>query len=435
MTPTPGADRFARAAGEYRDQAVSGQSARGHLAVITAPVPGHLNPAQVLARALIAEGWRVSVVHLNAARRFLADPAIGFSALPDGRDATLDAYLATLVAPSGPVRLRRMIAATAAMTDRLLAGAPAIVERIGATAILADAVEPAGPLIAARLRLPHAVAITGLPLFVDADVPPPFVSWRYRPDALGRFRNRAGHAISGWLMRPADRVRARYRQAWNLADADRPPVVQVTQCPRGLDFPRATFPANFAYGTPWRDDHREPASLQDDGRPLVFCSLGTLQGTRRDVFAIMAQACATIGARAVIGHGGGLTPAEAASLPGAPLVSAFWPQAAVLRRCSAAVLHGGFNTVLDALAAGVPIVALPIGFEQPGTAARLVRIGAGLALNLRGLDVPTLARAVQTVVERPTYRQAAAVIAAEIAAGDGATGAAAAITAALTAPA
>ena len=51
----------------------------------------------------------------------------------------------------------------------------------------------------------------------------------------------------------------------------------------------------------------------------------------------------------MIAHGGGLSADEEAGLPGNPLVRAFWPQRAVLRRCAAAVLHGGFNTVLDAL--------------------------------------------------------------------------------------
>ncbi|MEG8055626.1 glycosyltransferase [Sphingomonas sp. 22L2VL55-3] len=55
---------------------------------------------------------------------------------------------------------------------------------------------------------------------------------------------------------------------------------------------------------------------------------------------------------------------------------AFWSQTRILPKCSAAILHGGFNTVLDALAAGVPIVAVPLAFEQPATAARLKRIGA-----------------------------------------------------------
>lgn len=406
-----------------------------HLAIITAPLPGHLNPIQILAKALIDRGWRVSLVHLDAARRYVTEPAIEFHPIASGTAATLDAYLATLKEPNGPTRLGRMIGATAEMTDRLLAEAPAVLERIGATAVLADAVEPAGPLIADRLNLPYAVAVTGLPLLGEADVPPPFVGWQYRANALGRFRNRSGYAVTELLMRPVARVLDARRRQWNLAPIRTTPRIQVAQCPRGLDFPRRHLPSEFHYGSPWRSSESPAPILPDDGRPLVFCSLGTLQGARRHLFATMALACAAIGARAVIGHGGGLSRTEEIALPGDPLVQAFWPQPAVLRQCSAAVLHGGFNTVLDALAASVPIVALPIGFEQPATAARLARIGAAQVLSPHRLGVAELAKALRKVIQEPTYRDAAGTIAAQIKAGGGAAEAAAAISAALGASA
>jgi UDP:flavonoid glycosyltransferase YjiC (YdhE family) len=98
-----------------------------------------------------------------------------------------------------------------------------------------------------------------------------------------------------------------------------------------------------------------------------------------------------------------------------------------LRHCAAAVLHGGFNTVLDALSAGVPIVALPIAFEQPATAARLARVGAGRVVSARSLTVRTLANALHEVMTRPTYRSAASRIATAIDADGGAAQAAAAI--------
>ncbi|WP_277978972.1 glycosyltransferase [Sphingomonas phyllosphaerae] len=326
-----------------------------------------------------------------------------------------------------------MIRATAAMTSHLLDEAPAILERIGVTAVLADAVEPAGPLIAQKLNLPYAIATTGLPLLGEPDVPPPFLGWRYRSDRWGRFRNEGGYAVTDLLMRPITRVVQTRRRQWGFEEGAAPRV-QVTQCPRGLDYPRRCLPSTFLYGSPWRAEDLHEPELPSDGPPLVFCSLGTLQGSRRALFATMAQACAAIGARAVIGHGGGLSRDEESTLPGDPLVRAFWPQTAVLRRCSAAVLHGGFNTVLDALAAGVPIVALPIGFEQPATAARIVRLGAGRTLSPRWLSPRTLANALREVIDQPSYARAARGIAAEIAAGAGAAGAANAITAALASP-
>ena len=406
-----------------------------HVAILSAPLAGHLNPLQVLGAELVALGHRVTIVHVGGAARFVTDGPVGFVPLApqiEGRDP-LDDYLAMLARPTGPRGFRRMIEATAAMTRRLLDGAPAALERIGAEAVLADAVEPAGALVAQRIGVPHVVAVTGLPLLREAGVPPPFLGWPYRPGAIGRFRNHGGHAVADRLMRPITQVVEARRRNWGLSTADQPRL-HVAQCPRGLDYPRAELPPSFRYGSPWRVAPVGTIDLPDDGRPLVFCSLGTLQGSRRALFEVMARACDTVGARAVIAHGGGLDAAEEGSLPGRPLVRAFWPQEAVLRRCAAAVLHGGFNSVLDALAAGVPIVSLPIAFEQPATAARLARIGAGRVLSPRRLGARPLAAALAEVLGEPGFRAAAGRLAAEIAAADGATGAAAAVSAALASP-
>ncbi|MBW6524825.1 glycosyltransferase [Sphingomonas sp. RHCKR47] len=406
-------------------------SARRHIAVLAPPTAGHLNPLQVLARALIALGHQVSIVHVDGIERFVTDPGIATVRLGADGGAALDAYLDLLGRPTGPRGLPRMIAATAGMTARLLDHAPAMLERIGAEAVIADTAEPAGPLIAARLGLPMAASVTGLPLLREEDVPPPFLGWRYRPDAIGRNRNNGGYQVADLLLRPITRVLDERRRGWGLA-GEPEPLVWEAQCPRGFDYPRARLPACFSYGGAWRAADEALIDLPRDDRPLVFCSLGTLQGSRRALFHIMSAACAAVGARAVIGHGGGLSAAEEAALPGDPLVHAFWPQAAVLRHCAAAVLHGGFNTVLDALAAGVPIVALPIAFEQPGTAARIAWSGAGRVLSPKGLRAGTLAAVLGAVMHDPGYRRSAARIGAEMARSGGVTAAAARISAALS---
>lgn len=402
-----------------------------HIAVIAPPTPGHMAPLQALGESLLAIGHQVTFVHVGEAERFVTLPGIGFAAVP-AEPGMLAAYLQRLARPTGPIGLQAMIRATGAMTQTLFDQAPTVLERIGADAVLSDTAEAGSALIAARLDLPHVATVTGLPLLEEESVPPPYLGWSYRTDRRGRFRNRGGYAVSRLLMRPITRTVENQRRAWGIAPEALAPSAYVAQCPQGLDYPRKALPPGFHYGGPWRREDDATADLPDDGRPLIFCSLGSLQGARRSLFATMAQACAAIGARAVIGHGGGLSDEAAATLPGDPLVRAFWPQAWVLRHAAAAVLHGGFNTVLDALAAGVPIVCLPIAFEQPGTAARLARIGAAQVLPPARLTVPVLVQALEAVLRTPGYRQAAQALAAEMARSGGAAEAAATVSAALT---
>ena len=56
------------------------------------------------------------------------------------------------------------------------------------------------------------------------------------------------------------------------------------------------------------------------------------------------------------------------------------PHSEVLRHASAVVTHAGHGTVLKALAAGVPVVAIPLGRDQLDNAARVAHHGAGLRL-------------------------------------------------------
>nr|MBA2813956.1 hypothetical protein [Candidatus Pantoea persica] len=81
-----------------------------------------------------------------------------------------------------------------------------------------------------------------------------------------------------------------------------------------------------------------------------------LQGGRYDLFETLAKACRELDAELLIAYFGGLSDFQARKL----------------LRAGAAITHGGLNTVLDAIASGTPLLAIPLAFNQPGIAARLV---------------------------------------------------------------
>jgi UDP:flavonoid glycosyltransferase YjiC (YdhE family) len=65
------------------------------------------------------------------------------------------------------------------------------------------------------------------------------------------------------------------------------------------------------------------------------------------------------------------------------------------------------NTVLESLAEGVPLVAIPLGNDQPGVAARVAARGAGLVIPRPRLNARRLRRAVERVLHEPQFRRAA----------------------------
>jgi len=231
-------------------------------------------------------------------------------------------------------------------------------------------------------------------------------------------RNALGYAISDWMTRPIARAVAGYREQWKLRPLTSPDdsfstLAQICQMPREFDFPRAALPSTFHYVGPLR--RAQPSQVafpweRIDGRPLVYASLGTLQGAREAVFRCFAEACDGLEVQLVISHGGGLTDAQAASLPGNPLVVNYAPQEELLARAHLTVTHAGLNTVLDSLTHGVPMVAVPITYEQPAIARRLERAGAGRSIPLSQLNAHRLRDVVLHVAKTPSYRSDASLL-------------------------
>lgn len=405
-----------------------------HFAFVAPPLAGHFNPLLAVASELKRRGHQASFVHQIDASRHLrgADVplvAVGAASHPAG---DLDATIARMARLNGFIGLRPMLRDVARTTDMLCRELPAVLRELRVDAIVADQTEAAGALVAEFMGLPYVSTATALPLNREPDVPPPFTPWPHDPTERGRRRNDAGYKISDWLMQPIGDVIERHAARFGLharrrADQFFSPIAQLAQAVQGLDFPRDALPPQFHYLGPFRAQESDvDAELvpADDSRPLVFCSLGTLQGSRAPIFRRIAHACADLNLQLVLAHGGLLTAEEAASLPSSAIVRAFVPQRRILRRAAVAITHAGFNTVLDALTFGVPMVAIPLAFEQPATAARLRRVGVAEVLSPRWLTRGKVVGALRHVLEAPSYARQAALLAGEIREAPGATGAA-----------
>lgn len=367
----------------------------------------------VLARTLEARGHRATFLGFpDMAARLPPDLSFHPFAQRDQPLGSLDPYLKRLARLGGPVSTWRFIRDLAGFADAICRELPGALDRIAPDALIIDQTDAAASLVATALGMKFVNVANALPLNLEPAVPPPVLPWAYDPSDKGLRRNRGGYRVARLVERPITRVIRRHatrlgRPDILFADESWSARAQITQCVRGLDFPRERLPANFHYVGPFREpDDPLDFDLPNDGRPLIFCSLGTLQGSRAGLFRAVADAAAALDVSLVVAHGGLLAPRQAARLRGSPIVRAYVPQRAVLARSALAVTHAGFNTVMDALSFGVPMVALPITFEQPATAARLERSGAARALHRR--RTPSRIRdALVEVLHGATYRQAA----------------------------
>jgi UDP:flavonoid glycosyltransferase YjiC (YdhE family) len=82
------------------------------------------------------------------------------------------------------------------------------------------------------------------------------------------------------------------------------------------------------------------------------------------------------------------------------------PHNQLLQRAAAVVTHAGHGTVIRALAAGVPLLCMPMGRDQNDNAARVVARGAGLRLSPRA-SVKVIRDAVLELLECERFSQSA----------------------------
>ena len=417
-----------------------------HFGVVAPAFYSHFNALEALGGELAARGHRVTFLHRPDARQYVRDARIGFEALgaashPPG---SLAESLKRAANPGGPLGLRRVILDMAASTDMLCRELPRAIEQLGIDAIVADQMEAAGGLVAEGLGLPFVSVACALPVNREPGIPLPVMPFAFEDSERARKIVEGSTRVYDWMMGPHGRSIAANAARFGLSARHGlheclSPLAQVSQTVEDFDFPRRALPAHFHHVGPLRapgiqnvpGQARMPAI--DAGRPFVFASLGTLQGQRFGLFRRIAHACRELDVQLLIAHCGGLDAAQEQALAqaGATWVCAFAPQQAVLARADAVISHAGSNTVMDAIAARTPILALPIAFDQPGTASRVVHAGIGLKASPQFASSGHMAKLLKRLLDESCFAGRLEALSGSVAASGGAPRAADIIEAAL----
>ena len=371
-----------------------------------------------LAEATRARGHQVTFFLLGSPPLSIA--AAGFEIVPLGGSVfPADQYQAEfqrLGSLQGRAALTHTLAIGARAADAILEVGPAVVRATGVTALVVDQASFPGGTIADQLGLPFATVCNALLLNPDPSVPPYFTHWQPRDVWWARIRNRIAWAGLNRLYAPiVTRIQNHRRRLGLPVPASISHVwsdkLQISQQPEVFEFPRRELPKQVRFVGPLqRSVTTQPIPFpweRLDGRPLIYASLGTLVNQVAGMFRVIAEACEGLGAQLVLSTGNGVLPEMLGKLPGDPVAVSYAPQVELLRRSTLAVTHAGLNSVLEALCAGIPMVAIPVTNDQPGTAARVAWIGAGKAIPPKQVTPQTLRSAVIRVRSDPSYRVAA----------------------------
>lgn len=385
------------------------------------PGTGHLNPMTALARSLQLRGHEVVFFGIADTEERVRAAGIEFHLIgvedyPPGTLQKLDEHMARL---KGLAALRFTLERVRNSARMILRDGPNAVQAAGVQALLVDEADFAGN-VADFLHLPW-ISIALIPPLVQDDRFPPFwFGWAAGQDWLSRLRNRFGIRLLLRIASPIFRDVNEQRIAWGLKPFTRSeealsPLAQITQLPEALEFDIVgEKPPGLYYTGPFIHAEQRPTvefpweSL--DGRPLIYASLGTLQNGSEGIFRTIADACAGLEAQLLISLGGGLDPEKLGKLKGDPLVVSYVPQLEILKRAALVITHAGLNTVLESLSEGVPLVAIPLGNDQPGVAARVKARGACVVVPRHRINPSRLRKAVLRVLNEAKYRSAARVL-------------------------
>jgi UDP:flavonoid glycosyltransferase YjiC (YdhE family) len=105
-------------------------------------------------------------------------------------------------------------------------------------------------------------------------------------------------------------------------------------------------------------------------------------------------------------------------LPANARVAAYLPFDWLLPKVDVLVTNGGYGTVNQALALGIPLVVAGVTEDKAEVSARVAWSGTGINLRTQSPSVDVLRRAIEDVLHVSGFREAAARVAAEFAAID-----------------
>jgi MGT family glycosyltransferase len=372
-----------------------------------------------LAAELVRRGHAVEVLADPTAERSARSAGCGFTpwrtAPHVGSIEEQTALIAELETGSAMHQLAvvrdRFIVGPAGRFADDLAGA---VRGLAVDAVLADGLP--GLLIGAQATgLPTAALMANIYMRPTKGLPVMATGWRPGRGPVTRTRD----ALFRGLMR---RVLARFVPGLNpvLAAYGQPSVrdmfelldrcaeVLVMTSP-SFDYSSPHLPANVHYVGPQLDDPdwaTRPVDWRPDGEdPLVLVATSSIFQDQVDLLVRIATALGQLPVRAVLTTGRAIDPFDVPAPANVRVVRAA-PHRDVMAEAAVVVTHAGHGSVLKSLAAGVPLVCIPMGRDQKDNTVRVLRLGAGIRVPKKA-PPDAIAAAVRRVLDEPEYTEAA----------------------------
>ncbi len=379
---------------------------------------GNTPPMLALVRRLVARGHEVRVLSDPCNQAEVEATGAGFSSwrrAPRRPDKSIDTDpLRDWEVTSPPAMIGRL-------RDRLFVGpargyAEDVRDELARfpTDVVVSSEMLFGAMVGAEAAGVPCVALSAnVYLFPRPGVPPFGPGFFPATGVLGRLRDRVVSAIASRGFAKGTESFNETRRALGLPPLEHP-FDQLARTARHLvltsaafDFPSSAPSPHIVYAGPeledpsWTEPWASPWP-STDRRPLVLVGFSTTFQNQSDALHRVIAALRTLDVRAVVTTGPSI---DAASLPSSENVHvcASAPHSELLKDTAAVVTHAGHGTVIRALAAGVPLICMPMGRDQNDTAARVAFHGVGVRLR-PSAAAARIRESIRTVLATPEYR-------------------------------
>ena len=302
-----------------------------------------------------------------------------------------------------------------AQTETILKSLPEIVRTNGVDALLVDTVQFYAELGPMQLGMPYVHVANGLHWDYSGYTPLCVYGWPHETTPGALARNREGVAKWAEVFRSANGGTRAHAESvgleidWNDLSSTVSPWASVSQTPSAFDFESSHWPSQFHHTGPFHDGRgREKVDFPWErltGEPLIYASMGTILNGRVDVFqTIVAALVKNKKLQLVLSIGDQVDPKRIGPVPSNAIIVKRAPQLELLKQASVCITHAGLNAVLESLAQGVPQLAIPIAYDQPGVAARIAQKQTGVVTSLDKLTADHLSTLLNEVLINVTYR-------------------------------
>jgi zeaxanthin glucosyltransferase len=378
------------------------------LGFICPNVPGHINPMTALARQLQARNHDVVFLY--------SSEAAGLPCVPVDAQDQVHENMPEISKMKGDEAFQFAAHVMMGQSESILKSLPDVVRKSGVDALLIDTVQFYAELGAIQLGMPYLHVAAAI--HFDYSGQTPFCLYgrphQTTPEALARNREdiakftRILNGANAGIKAHAEKVGLEID--WNDPSSTVSPLAAISQVPRAFDYESSRWPSQFHLTGPFHDgngrEHLDFPWERLTGEPLVYASMGTILNGRVDVFRTIVAALAKHkDVQLVLSIGDQLDPKQIGRVPSNTIMVKRAPQLDLLKQTSVCITHAGLNTVLESLAQGVPQVAIPVTFDQPGVAARIMDKQTGVVTSLDKLTPNHLSDLLNEVLTNSSYRK------------------------------